>query len=96
VNDQIDSILAITGINNPDKIIEKFNKLRILFEFQFNEAKTWFNTVRTPGIEINAKHECIRIYFFISINQIDTCHTTNISKGSWFIRLFKKHLKLIY
>ena len=32
--------------------------------------------------------------FFISINQIDTCHTTNISKGGWFIRLFKKHLKL--
>ena len=33
--------------------------------------------------------------FFISINQIDTCHTTNICKGGWFIRLFKKHLKLI-
>ncbi len=61
VSDKINSISAITGINNPDKIIEKFNKLRILFEFQFNEAKNWFNTVRTPGIEINAKHECIRI-----------------------------------
>ena len=39
-----------------------------------------------------------RFYFFffiISINQIDTCHTANISKGGWFIRLFKKHLKLI-
>ena len=58
VNDKIDSI---SGINNPDKIVEKFNKLRILFDFQFNEVKTWFNTVRTPGIEINAKHECIRI-----------------------------------
>ncbi len=34
-------------------------------------------------------------FFFISINQIDTCHTTNISKGGWFIRLFKKHLQLI-
>ena len=37
----------------------------------------------------------IEFPFFISINQIDTCHTTNISKGGWFIRLFKKHLKLI-
>jgi hypothetical protein len=34
-------------------------------------------------------------FIIISINQIDTCHTTNISKGGWFIRLFKKHLKLI-
>ena len=33
--------------------------------------------------------------YYISINQIDTYHTTNISKGGWFIRLFKKHLKLI-
>jgi len=96
VNDKIDSILAITGINNPDKIIEKFNKLRILLEFQFNEAKTWFNTVRTPVIEINPKHECIRIYFFISINQIDTCHTTNISKGGWsFIQKTFKINKVI-
>ncbi len=23
--------------------------------------------------------------------QIDTCHTTNISEGGWFIHLFKKH-----
>jgi len=34
------------------------------------------------------------VFIFISINQIDTYHTTNISKGGWFIRLFKKHLKL--
>jgi hypothetical protein len=38
-------------------------------------------------------HEYIIIFIIIiiSINQIDTCHTTNISKGRWFIHIFKKH-----
>ena len=33
-------------------------------------------------------------FFFISINQIDTCHTTDFTQGGWFIHLFKKHLKI--
>jgi len=37
------------------------------------------------------KIEGFIIIIIISINQIDTCHTTNIFKGGWFIYLFKKH-----
>jgi len=33
-------------------------------------------------------------FFFISVNRIDTCHTTNVSKGGWLIYLFKKRLKI--
>ena len=29
----------------------------------------------------------------ISINQIDLCHTSNISSKGWFIHLFEKEIK---
>jgi len=31
--------------------------------------------------------------FLISINQIDLCHTSNISSKGWFIHLFEKEIK---
>jgi len=70
-------------------------------EFEFEAILLY-----TKNLEINSKfkhllcsfmqgHKKLSIFLIIPINQIDTCHTTNISKGGWFIRLFKKHLKLI-
>jgi hypothetical protein len=32
-------------------------------------------------------------FFLISINQIDLCHTSNISSKGWFIHLFEKEIK---
>ena len=61
MNDKINSVSAIKGINNPGAIIGQFNKLRIIFEFQHNEAKNWFINECNNEIKINAKHECIRI-----------------------------------
>ncbi len=31
------------------------------------------------------------LFFLISINQIDLCHTSNISSKGWFIHLFEKY-----
>ena len=47
------------------------------------------------------KNKWKNLIIIISINQIDTCHTTNISKGGWFIQKTfkinkKNHIKWIY
>jgi len=64
-------------------------KIKIQIKIIYRLKKAWLNR-DNPGFTF-----CSSFFFFISINQKDTCHTTNISKGGWFIRLFKKHLKLI-
>ena len=38
----------------------------------------------------NGKLLWIFLFFLISINQIDLCHTSNISSKGWFIHLFEK------
>ena len=61
-------------------------KLSILFA-QRHLAEYRSGLVRDPD------QQGQRVFFLISINQIDLCHTSNISSKGWFIHLFEKEIK---
>ena len=48
-----------------------------------------------PGLVRDPDQQRQRVFFLISINQIDLCHTSSISSKGWFIHLFELKFEIV-
>lgn len=90
MNDKIDAISAIVGIDNPGAIVQKLNRLRILFEFQLKEAEQWFKSKCSQKIPVNVKYERLRIRTIQ--NDILKMETIYPEKFILAVQKFAKHM----